>query len=96
MLEKDVGDGLIPFFYGATYGSTFSAAIDLCPEIIELCKKYKMWISVDAAYLGTSWFCPELRPEPGLLEAVDSLGMNFSKVMLTGIPASPLFVADKN
>ena len=34
MVEKDVADGLIPFFYGATYGSTFSAAIDLNQEVI--------------------------------------------------------------
>ena len=96
MLKKDVEEGLIPFFYSATYGSTFSAAVDLTPELIEICKQYKMWISLDAAYLGPSWFCPELRPNPELFEAVDSIGINFSKTMLTGVPGSPYFVADKN
>ena len=58
MLKKDVEEGLIPFFYGGTMGSTFSAAVDLTKEVIDLCKQYKMWIGVDAAYFGTSWFCP--------------------------------------
>jgi hypothetical protein len=31
MLKSDTEKGLIPFWYGATYGTTFSAANDLTP-----------------------------------------------------------------
>lgn len=62
-MQNDVDNGLIPFWYGATYGSTFSGANDLNPEILRICKKFGMWINVDAAYLGSSWICPEMRPE---------------------------------
>jgi len=61
-LKKDVEDGLIPFWFGSTYGSTLSGAIDLTHEIINLCKKYKLWINVDAAYLGSTWICQKYRP----------------------------------
>ena len=33
IIEKDVKDGLIPFFYGASIGTTWSGAIDQVPEI---------------------------------------------------------------
>ena len=58
MIENDKKEGLIPFFYGATYGSTFNAAKDLSHEFLEICEKEKMWVSLDAAYLGSSWICP--------------------------------------
>lgn len=28
MVEKDVKEGLVPFFYGASIGTTFSGAVD--------------------------------------------------------------------
>lgn len=31
LLKKDIEDGLIPFWFGVTYGSTLSGAIDLTP-----------------------------------------------------------------
>ena len=38
MIEKDLKDGLIPFYYGASVGTTFSAAIDQIDEIGEICR----------------------------------------------------------
>lgn len=67
MVEEDVGKGLIPFWYGASYGTTFSGANDLNSEVIRICKKYGMWINLDAAYLGSAWLCPEMRPDIKLL-----------------------------
>jgi len=29
MIKSDIADGLIPFWFGASYGTTFSGAIDL-------------------------------------------------------------------
>lgn len=57
IVQKDVSDGLIPFWYGATYGTTFSCANDVNEEVIRICKKFGMWINVDAAYVATSWLC---------------------------------------
>jgi glutamate/tyrosine decarboxylase-like PLP-dependent enzyme len=54
-----------------------------------------MWINVDAAYLGSSWICPELRPDMKLFEQIDSMNINFSKSLFLGTGGSLLFVADK-
>ena len=58
LLKKDIEDGLIPFWFGATYGSTLSGAIDLTPEVVDICNKHKIWVNIDAAYLGSTWICP--------------------------------------
>lgn len=57
ILKKDIDDGLIPFFYGASIGTTFSAAIDQIEEIGKICKQHEMWLNIDAAYLGSTWLC---------------------------------------
>lgn len=31
MVQKDVEEGLIPFWYGSTFGTTYSNATDVCP-----------------------------------------------------------------
>ena len=96
MVEKDVEDGLIPFWFGASYGTTFSVAIDIEPRLIDICKKHGMWINLDCAFLGSGWMCPHLRPkDPAILEAVDSLQINFSKVQFTGMGSSLAFYAQK-
>jgi hypothetical protein len=35
MMEKDIGEGLIPFFITATLGTTSSAAVDYIDEIAD-------------------------------------------------------------
>ena len=57
ILEKDLEEELIPYWYGASYGSTFSASDDLEEALLDLCNKHGIWVSLDAAYLGTSWLC---------------------------------------
>ena len=95
IVEADVKNGLIPFWYGATFGTTFSCATDVNAEVIRICKKYGMWINVDAAYLGSSWLCSEQRPEMEDFEFVDSLAMNFSKSMFMGNGGNVFFIGDK-
>lgn len=60
-IKQDIENGLIPFFCGSSIGSTWAGSVDPNEEIAKICKKYGMWFNIDAAYLGTSWFCEELR-----------------------------------
>ncbi len=62
---------------------------------MEVCKKHRIWLNLDAAYLGSTWICEEFRPEEGLLDWVDSLEINFSKVLLSGTGGSLMFIRDK-
>lgn len=94
IIEEDVKNGLIPFWFGGSYGTTFSAAIDMNDDIANLCKKYGMWINVDAAFLGSTWISEKYRPGKWL-QQIDSIAINFSKLLLNGTGGSMFYVGDK-
>ena len=57
IVEADVKEGLIPFYFSGSWGNTFSGAIDSNLQVVQLCKKYGMWVHIDAAFLGSTWIC---------------------------------------
>lgn len=67
MVEEDVKQGLIPFWCGFSYGTTFSAAIDISDRAIQICKKHNIYIQVDGSYLGSTWVSEKYRPPKKLL-----------------------------
>jgi aromatic-L-amino-acid/L-tryptophan decarboxylase len=87
--------GLIPFWFGGSWGNTFSAAIDVNLKILELCKKHGMWVNIDAAFLGSTWICEQYRPKEPILDSIDSICINFTKLLLNGTGGSLFFVANK-
>lgn len=95
MLKEDLENGLIPFWYGASYGTTNTCAFDQIDEIGEICEQYGISFNVDAAYAGGSWVIPECRAKVKGLEKVDSLQVNFSKMMMCGMTSALLYVKSK-
>ena len=61
VIENDVKNGLIPFFFGLTIGGTGLGATDPVTEIVKIAKEFKMYVNVDAAWAGTAFYVPELR-----------------------------------
>jgi glutamate/tyrosine decarboxylase-like PLP-dependent enzyme len=53
-----------------------------------------MWINLDAAFLGSTWISQKYRPD-NWIEKVDSIAINFSKLLLNGTGGSLFFVSDK-
>lgn len=51
-IEEDLEKGLIPCYVIATLGTTGTCAFDNLDELGPICKKYNMWLHVDAAYAG--------------------------------------------
>ena len=51
-IQKDIKEGLFPFFIYATAGTTDVGAVDPLEEIGEIAKKYNVWFHIDAAYGG--------------------------------------------
>lgn len=94
-IKKDLAVGLIPCCVIATIGTTSSTAIDPLEAIGKICKKYNIWLHVDAAYAGTALILPEMRWMSQGMEFADSFVFNPHKWMFTNFDCSVYFVKDK-
>ncbi|MFQ5610875.1 MAG: pyridoxal-dependent decarboxylase [Anaerolineae bacterium] len=94
-IERDREAGKVPFFVCATVGTTSSSAIDSLPEIGRICRKYGLWLHVDAAMYGTAAICPEFRHINNGVELADSYTFNPHKWMFTNFDCNCFFVADR-
>ncbi|MEN8136401.1 MAG: pyridoxal-dependent decarboxylase [Thermodesulfobacteriota bacterium] len=78
--------GGIPFFVGATAGTTVRGAYDPLPELLELRGKYNFWLHVDGAWGGAVVLSDTLRGQylTGI-EGVDSFTLDFHKMLGTAL-----------
>lgn len=60
-IQKFIQDGCEPMMVSATAGTTVLGAYDDLICIFNLCKKYKMWMHVDAAWGGGALMSPKYR-----------------------------------
>ncbi len=94
-IKKDIDEGNKPVCVVATMGTTSTTAIDPLREIGDVCRKYDVWLHVDAAYAGTALILPEYRWMIEGIENVDSFVFNPHKWMFTNFDCSAYFVRDK-
>ncbi len=94
-IEKDRGDGLVPFFVCATVGTTSSNAIDPVAKIGAICREHGLWLHVDAAMSGTAALCPEFRHINDGVELADSYSFNPHKWMFTNFDCNCFYLADR-
>lgn len=94
-IEDDLKNGFVPLAVVAALGTTGSTAIDPLKKIGIICKKYNLWLHVDAAWAGTALILPEMRFMIKGIENVDSLVFNPHKWMFTNFDCSAYFVKDK-
>lgn len=95
-IEKDVAAGLIPCAVLATLGTTATCAFDNLTEIGPLCKKYQMWLHIDAAYAGSAFCCPEYRHYMAGIEHADSFNFNLHKWMLVNFDCCAMWLKDSD
>lgn len=96
LIRADLTAGRKPVAVVATVGTTSTTSIDPVPQISAICKRYNLWLHVDAAYAGVGAMCPELRAMMPGFELADSLVTNPHKWMYVPVDCSLLFVRDKN
>jgi len=72
----------------ATVGTTVSGAIDPVEQIGLICKKYKVWLHVDAALGGALWMSDKLRDKIGNCENVDSVSWDPHKALVVPLQAT--------
>jgi glutamate/tyrosine decarboxylase-like PLP-dependent enzyme len=89
-IEASKQMGLIPFFVGATSGTTVKAAFDPLLEISRVCKKHQVWLHVDAALGGSLLFSQKNRHMLEGIECADSVVWDAHKLMNVPLVASIL------
>lgn len=93
-VRDDIEKGLIPLCVVAALGSTGTAAIDPLKSIAGICKKFNIWLHVDAAYAGTAFILDEYKYMLDGIEITDSFVFNPHKWMFTNFDCSAYFVKD--
>lgn len=97
-LEKailaDINNGLVPCAVVGTIGTTGCTAVDPIHAIGSICKKFNLWLHVDAAYAGTAMVLPEMRHYMEGIELADSYVFNPHKWMFVNFDCSAYFVKD--
>jgi aromatic-L-amino-acid decarboxylase len=91
---EDKKKGLKPACVVATIGTTSSTAIDPLPAIGKICRRYGLWLHVDAAFAGSAAILPEMRWLLQGAEAMDSFVFNPHKWLFTNFDCSAYFVKD--
>lgn len=74
-------EGALPFMVSATAGTTVLGAFDPLEEIADLCKKYNMWMHVDAAWGGGALMSSQYRKLLSGIERADSVTWNPHKLL---------------
>jgi aromatic-L-amino-acid decarboxylase len=94
-IAEDLRSGAQPCLVVATVGTTSSGAVDPLSAIGEICRRYGLWLHVDAASYGTAALCPEFRGLFQGLERADSYCFNPHKWMFVNFDCDCFFVADR-
>jgi aromatic-L-amino-acid/L-tryptophan decarboxylase len=92
-IRKDRDEGRRPFAVVATVGTTSATAVDPVPEIAVVCRRYGLWLHVDAAYAGSGAVAPEFRWALAGCDQADSLVVNPHKWLFTQVDCSVLFTS---
>ena len=93
-IKEDLEAGLKPCAVVAAIGTTGTVAVDPLEGIAEICKKYNIWLHVDAAFAGTALLLPEYRWMIKGIEQADSFVFNPHKWMFTNFDCSVYLVKD--
>ena len=78
-IAKDRTEGLLPFFVGATAGTTSAGVIDPLPELADLALQERLHLHVDAAWAGAVLLSNEWRAVLHGVELADSVTIDAHK-----------------
>jgi aromatic-L-amino-acid decarboxylase len=90
-IEEDIRQGYRPFCVVATVGTTSTTSVDPVSAIAAICRRFGLWLHVDAAYAGSAAILPEMRRLFSGIEQADSMVMNPHKWLLTPVDFSAFF-----
>lgn len=104
MIVKDLIDqielsrekGQDPFMVAATAGTTVLGAFDPIEDIADVCKKYELYLHVDAAWGGGALMSPKYRHLLKGIERADSVTWNPHKLLCAPQQCSTFLIKDSD
>lgn len=88
-------EGKRPFMVNATCGSTVLGAFDNLEEISRICKRFDIWLHVDACLGGTVLFSPKYRHLMNGIENANSFTVNPHKSIGVPLQCSLFLIREK-
>lgn len=95
LLDQTIGEGNIPMAIVATAGTTDFGSIDPMPFIADLCKRYNIWMHVDAAYGGGLLLSQKHRQLLSGIESADSATIDFHKSFFQPVSCGVFLLRNK-
>ncbi|XP_049779567.1 cysteine sulfinic acid decarboxylase [Schistocerca cancellata] len=95
-IQRALNEGALPFMVSATAGTTVLGAFDPIPEIADLCKKYNLWLHVDAAWGGGALMSKKHRHLLKGIELADSVTWNPHKLLTAPQQCSTFLLRHEN
>ncbi|MFH4979243.1 hypothetical protein AB6A40_005952 [Gnathostoma spinigerum] len=93
-IKVDTENGLVPFIFVATIGTTPTCAVDPIEKLGPICNDNNIWLHVDSAYAGSFLICPEYEYLSKGLEFADSFNTNVHKALQINFDCSPMWFKD--
>ncbi|OCT74490.1 glutamate decarboxylase 1 [Xenopus laevis] len=94
-VQKAKRHGHHPFYVGATAGTTVFGAFDPLIAIADICKKYGLWMHVDAAWGGGLLLSRKHRYKLSGIERANSVTWNPHKLMGVPLQCSAILIRQK-
>ena len=93
-IQTAIGSGKIPFFIGATAGTTVLGAFDSIEVIANIASKYNLWLHVDGAFGGSALLSNRHNSLLVGSEMADSFSWDAHKMMGVPVPCSVILMRD--
>ena len=94
-IQQSLSEDKIPFFVGATAGTTVLGAFDSLPPLAEITQKYGLWLHVDGAWGAPVLFSKKYQHLLAGSELVDSFTWDAHKLMRVPLICSAILVKEK-
>jgi aromatic-L-amino-acid/L-tryptophan decarboxylase len=94
-IKEDISYNFQPFFVVAQGGSASIGAVDPIDKVADICKKYNLWLHVDAAYGGAAMLVKEKRQLFQGIEHADSITVDPHKWFYIPTEAGLVLIKNK-
>ena len=94
-IQEDLQAGLLPFLVVASAGTTNTGSIDPLPELGRVCREYRLWYHIDAAYGGAFVLTDRGRERMSGIDLADSVTLDPHKGMFLPYGTGSILVKDR-